>query len=60
MTNNIEFKENLELPSEEEIAAKDQELASGNQIGSPLKPLNSGRGGMGFGMSGAEIRELED
>lgn len=41
------------------MAAKDLELAAGNQLGGGQKAITTG-GGSGFGMSGAEIRELED
>ena len=58
VTNDIEFKANLELPSEEEMAAKDSELAAGNQFGAPQKAITTGASA--FGVSGAEIRELED
>lgn len=59
VANDVEFKANLELPSEEEMAAKDQEIAAANQFGGVPKAITSG-GAQEFGMSGKEIRGLED
>lgn len=59
VVNDVEFKANLELPSEEEMAAKDQEAAAAQQFGGAQKAIASGRAPE-FGMSGKEIRGLED
>lgn len=54
MSNSIEFKDNLALPSEQEMAMN--EKAAGG--GAPAMPLSSRPAE--FGMSGQEIRALED
>ena len=54
ISNNIEFKDNLALPSEQEMAMN--EKAAGG--GAPVMPLSSRPAE--FGMSGQEIRALED
>jgi hypothetical protein len=40
------------------MAAQDQQQATG--LGGAPKAITAGGGGQGFGMSGAEIRELEE
>ena len=50
VSNQIEFKENLTLPSEEQIA-------NSKQTGSPIKQM--AQPSSGFNMSGQEIRALE-
>ena len=53
LSNSIEFKDNLALPSEQEMAMN--EKAAG---GAPVMPMSSRPAE--FGMSGQEIRALED
>ena len=53
ISNEIDFKENLDLPTEEELAFKAQGSRSPDQI-------RSSNAHAEFGMSGQEIRALEN
>lgn len=57
VTNAVEFKEHLELPSEEEFAQLEKQNAAAG--GAPL-PMAVGSGSKEFGIGGSEIRAMED